>query len=1037
MAEGNRGGSSIPIAPLVALLLFAGGLLVQHQPLQSDRPVAEIHQATVPHYGQDVEARLWQDPLEAVQVADRAGSTASNGNERSDNAVCGQPSAECHTPTWLKKAIGEAGKGTLVLPVMIFGGPYAEDAEDRRRNRYAVLSGLIDKGYQPVYSRGIGYAKLDNPEAKAKGFPRLVPFEQWKRASGANGDDSGGAGGGAGAIGGIDKVFLLWLTEESFNPDARARLNEFFGQVLPDSGVAVKIVGPSSEETAADLWPTAAVGNASPSLCQTDNGKAAVWRGNCVEFLAPRLTDPSSRFDDVRLSPNDREIVASLSRELRNRNLNLPTPDNPRSCAGGESAFDHIAIVVEADTHYGRSLENEFRHSLQCGESRQEPANLHIFRYFRGLDGKTSPANETGSKRSGASSADAKKETTAPEERAQGQSQFDYLLRIAARVREQNDRLETKARESWIPFNMNPAGRSIRAVVVLGSDVYDKLAILHALRERLPQAIFATTDLDAGFLQNDQLRWTRNLVVASGYDLRVHRQDQAHLGNAGELQKGAPPFRDTYQTATFLATSLALTQAPRAADGNVSRISPAACPRLFEIGDGTAVPLQALPAEGAKADHCKPGIAAQDSAVGKGIRLVTGLSLALLFGLAFSWCLRKLLRTSWQVLAAATSLLGLYAYCIITVAALPGEEPLRWLAGVSIWPSEFVRVAVVILGATLLIHARTCLTEGDGRIAHEFFREELPARPIGTSPLRRWWVDLRACLGGGFDALYCRLCPTLPDDNDTAAVDVKRLWANYRQWTSPGTVTLRIAAGVALYCGFSAVLISLDPPIAPLRGSASLALDHLTSMAAVLSMLLVLIATLGRVAVSTLFLRRLFGDGAVAKPSAWGDDTLQRFCGVDCKASRTYVDLMLSARMSESVGDIVLYPFILSVLLLVARSQLFDNWVTPWGLLAVISIGLLLVIVSALALRHSAERIRRYTIEQLIKVEVRLRGGPSPEEAKFCTPEAVRLMREVATNLRTGAFAPLSEQPIVRALILPFGGAGVMSILEYLLMAKG
>jgi hypothetical protein len=48
----------------------------------------------------------------------------------------------------------------------------------------------------------------------------------------------------------------------------------------------------------------------------------------------------------------------------------------------------------------------------------------------------------------------------------------------------------------------------------------------------------------------------------------------------------------------------------------------------------------------------------------------------------------------------------------------------------------------------------------------------------------------------------------------------------------------------------------------------------------------------------------------------------------------------------------------------------------------------------------------------------------------------VKLMREVATNLDKGAFAPLGEQPIIRALILPFGGAGAMSLLEYLLMAK-
>jgi hypothetical protein len=38
----------------------------------------------------------------------------------------------------LRDAIDKAGSNTLVLPVMIFGGPYAEDAEERCRNRYAV-----------------------------------------------------------------------------------------------------------------------------------------------------------------------------------------------------------------------------------------------------------------------------------------------------------------------------------------------------------------------------------------------------------------------------------------------------------------------------------------------------------------------------------------------------------------------------------------------------------------------------------------------------------------------------------------------------------------------------------------------------------------------------------------------------------------------------------------------------------------------------------------------------------------------------------
>lgn len=34
--------------------------------------------------------------------------------------------------------------------------------------------------------------------------------------------------------------------------------------------------------------------------------------------------------------------------------------------------------------------------------------------------------------------------------------------------------------------------------------------------------------------------------------------------------------------------------------------------------------------------------------------------------------------------------------------------------------------------------------------------------------------------------------------------------------------------------------------------------------------------------------------------------------------------------------------------------------------------------------------------------------------------------------LREGAFAPLTQQPLVRALLLPLSGAGGLGLLEYL-----
>jgi hypothetical protein len=1048
MAQDNR-SSSIPIAPLIALLLFTGGLLVQHEPLQSDRPVTQARVVAVPHYGQDIEARLWQDPLEAVQAADLARSDGNEAKlESAAKIPCGKPSALCHKPSWLHDQIRDAGDNTLILPVMIFGGPYAEDAEDRRRNRYAVLSNLLDTGYQPAYSRGIGYARFDDAAVHADGLPRLLPFERWDRDDKADPAKSPR----------YAHVFVLWLTEESFVPEAPKRLKKLFTEVLPAKAshlnVNVKVIGPASPETNDELQPIFGEIDNYGQPCGND--EAAVWSGTCVEFLAPRLTEVSEPGSDgksrtaLRFSPSDRQIANSLIEELRNRNLQLPYTTNGQKCVAGAEDFDHIAVIVEADSHYGRSLLREFSAALACGNDKLQ--TLHVFRYFRGLDGRTSQKDDETKKT--ASAAGSTKDTTAPQERSQGQSQFDYLLRIASWAREQNDRLGSKARESGPFFDLRPTGRSIRAVVVLGSDVYDKLAILHALRERLPQAIFATTDLDAGFLQNDQLRWTRNLVVATGHDLRLHKNtsgckpgedckaDQAPADGGVNPQHGAPPFRDSYQSAMFLAVSKALAAAGNDQTIECPRTMALNYPRLFEIGDGTAVQLvpdgrqQPVSAESLPMQQCGSDKLGSPFGPWSALRLAGGLVAVVLFGLAFSWCLRGVIETHWPALATGGILIGAYAVAVVRISASPGEEPLRWLDGISIWPSEFIRVIVVLLGVVLFLHGRRLLREGEERIGHEFFRIDPPPAHLRKPWLERLRDDIRRCRAGGLRAMCRRVCPPLAGQDGGGSVRVKDLWQEYQRWTSAATVMVRISIGVILYWILSTVLISLDPPIAPVRGEASLALDHLTASGAVLSMFLLLVATLGRVAVSTLFLRRLYGDGPVALPSDWDAATLNRFCGASCKAAKSYVDLMLSARLTESVGEIVLYPFILSVLLLVARSQLFDNWVTPWGLLSVIAFGLILVIVGALALRHSAERIRRYTIEQLTKLEVRSHGNNAPEQDKSCDAATVRLMREVATNLNKGAFAPLGEQPIVRALILPFGGAGAMSLLEYVLMAK-
>ena len=92
-------------------------------------------------------------------------------------------------------------------------------------------------------------------------------------------------------------------------------------------------------------------------------------------------------------------------------------------------------------------------------------------------------------------------------------------------------------------------GNRVGAVGVLGTDPYDKLLVMQALHPALPEAIFFTTDLDAVYLHPTEVkRGTKNLVVASAFGLALDETWQGSI----------LPFRDSYQTGTFLSTQLAL-----------------------------------------------------------------------------------------------------------------------------------------------------------------------------------------------------------------------------------------------------------------------------------------------------------------------------------------------------------------------------------------------------------------------------------------------------------------------------------------------
>ncbi|MEP6934852.1 MAG: hypothetical protein ABI988_13085, partial [Nitrospirota bacterium] len=565
--------------PIMMVVLLAAGVLVKNVPLESARPTDSERVKFAAASQQDVEARLWQDPFAAVEKRDKSPIQAAAPTEKA--------SPDPRPPDRLHSRITDQHGKMTVVAVSVFGGPYAEDAENRRRSRFAVISALGFHEYHPENAEVLGYFHATKP------YDDDVPYEWFE-----GGDKS-------------RPVLVLWLKDEKLTAAPLATLRDLFSKLTPDSheGLTVKFIGPAGSGTLRDLV------REGPSPNQNS---ITLRSGNVIEFYSPSATisncdllyqeegeakrdcvkDPPSSLLDrttlpiVRTIGSDDVLADSLLWELWQRGVNreLGYVDSwwTRKFGKGtdtRKCDDGLVLISERDTEYGRTLsrylKDGFSHRCEIkpnGKHEVLRSDKHAlppvrtFNYLRGLDGVLPDIDKSGSKAptkgDGSKSNDLRAQLEdAPPEHAEGRSQFDYLRRLADEI----ERLD-RDKKSF-------AENGVKAIGIVGSDLYDKLIILQALRSRFKDKIFFTTDLDARYLHADQNDWARNLVVASNFGLS--------LGPA--LQNSTLPFRDGYQTATYLATLMAV--GGKSIKDWTDKRDKWLGPKIFEIGRTEAVHL--------------------------------------------------------------------------------------------------------------------------------------------------------------------------------------------------------------------------------------------------------------------------------------------------------------------------------------------------------------------------------------------------------------------------------------------------------------
>jgi hypothetical protein len=822
------------LLPNLAVLLFvAVGLLSNTAPLVSHRPEGS---ASVALDVNEAPARLWEDPF-GVKAPPPPASGQSALRDSLSRARYEKSAALNYDPTKGRNIRPEFH--LLILPVLLSSEKYPETIEQRLRTRYAVVSALgraqyvstkpnrLQFAFLPDSDQAIPFEQFEVRRLVADDVEMLRNENFWPPGKGKMLDAFKARS--LTIDFPYDHVIVLWLNEEKIlhaeppnfsartadaqvqriiepllaaartpttpiSPSSRGlRLVEFSDDVV----VSVKIIGPTSSDKLVSLLerqrpPLDLRDENVPPLTTPEPSRT----GTPFQLLSPRATAPNaalqisvthnSNFEGFGLNSlsetnppwsirrtiaKDDQLVDTVLGELKRRRAE-PGPGS------------HLVLVGEWDTLYSRALARTFAAKLNVRQPGEfsgglsnpstwaiNPAYLHEFSYLRGLDGRLAGADPSlaESDQDNASDDDAPTESEGKDrpdttrESPVGRSQLDYLRRLEGSVRNLQTRLDK-------------SGGKIGAIGVIGSDTYDKLLVLRALRASFPHAVFFTTDFDASYLERGEDKWTTNLVVVSPYGLTT----------SPALQGRIPPFRDSYQTALFL-TVLDAVGVTEVGGEKLMIDSASITPRIFELGRGGQYvdlspaetnPQAAVLHPSASIPHlelwwlaltlaglgfawlclkttpreffdCTLALLWLVALVGwfavvvrlfPDVSRVLGILAPLALGgvlLAPFYMLRQRYRTFGELVAGphggrSNHALLLLCGCLVIGATLIlvfsfskasgwSEEPFAWFKGLSIWPSVIVRLAAAVFAILAIVVAQDRLDRLKNELTQRFF----------------------------------------------------------------------------------------------------------------------------------------------------------------------------------------------------------------------------------------------------------------------------------------------------------------------------
>jgi hypothetical protein len=656
-----------PLAGLALLVIF-GFLIWYNRPIESVRPFDPYFQHQAPRtIGNDAyEAWLWKDPFGFDLAATSGGaaeawarvdkgekpnqeSKASAGSRKGEG---GKSDREPHGLTCqvaLEKMVaGNSGEGRsvqILAPLVKVTPDTVENKEMRTRQRYAVVAGLIESGYQPLEPESLHFCSIQEDSREYD-----MRWERYRHELESKAD-----------------IIVAWIDSEVFTAGRKFLDTDesTAGRNLARRNRALdKLVSSEILLSSKDISKNFHILDLNNALGQNRFQTIKKQIGTNVELIKPA-------------GKGDEELAKKLTLELKLRGIKEPS---------------HLIMITEQGLENTATLASNIRESL--GKSFVETRNVF---YLKGSDGNPKKIgmqdkneNQAADKAEPAPVIDLHQPPPLPI----GPGQIDYFHRLAGEIRNVHDTVDLDKRDS-----------GVKAIVILGSDFNDKLLIIEALREKMPNMLILTTDLDAQMLYPKHWRSTRNLVVASHFDQQLDNET---------YQKKFPSFRDSQQTNIFYSVITDVT-------GHAQK--PETTSLILEVGRNGFVRLDDAEKNNSPGYH-PPDNARENTAKRLGLLFWITVSL-----IVFRYAIVPISGRLTIYLAAGT--VAIFAIAFAYIFATDGSgEPLSFTDGVSLWPTLFIQGIAILWAIALFFRAIQELDDNFCSLSRRYFPNCLPNFPV-------------------------------------------------------------------------------------------------------------------------------------------------------------------------------------------------------------------------------------------------------------------------------------------------------------------